>query len=95
MSLSRAPLYGSRNLIGEDCVEDMATLGQQIIERIDAMEASITDLQLNQQRPIAPGGAGRDFDQFRAQIREELMTLRDEIRGAGTTDTDFQHRRKG
>ena len=71
----------------------MATLGQQIIERIDAMEASITDLQLNQQRPIAPGNGSREFEQFRTQVREELTTLREEVRSAGAhpSDTDYRH----
>ena len=57
----------------------MTTVGQQIMERLEALENTITELQLNQEAPIAPG-ARRDAEQFRNNLREEMATLRDQVR---------------
>ena len=60
----------------------MATLGQQILERVEAVENALTDLQLNQQRPIPPGGDGSsrgELDRIRQQFREELANLREQM----------------
>ena len=62
------------------------------MERLEALENNMTELTLNQQAPIAPGGR-RDVEQLRTQLREEMAALREEMRvDPGSSGTD---RRKG
>ena len=53
------------------------------MERLEALETSITDLELNQQAPIAPGGR-REVEQLRTQLREEMAALREDFRNLNT-----------
>ena len=63
----------------------MTTVGQQIMERLEALENTMTELQLNQQAPIAPG-ARRDAEQFRNNLRDEMATLQEYVKASGHWD---------
>ena len=53
----------------------MTTLGQQIISRLDALEAQVTDMQLK-----GPTGTGQaELDEMRNQLRKDMVALREEL----------------
>ena len=52
----------------------MTTLGQQILTRLEALEATVADVQLN----ATPDGWAR-LDEFRTQMRQEMANVREQM----------------
>ena len=67
----------------------MTTLGQQIITRLDALEAQITEMQL--QGTIGTGQA--ELDEMRNQFRKDMTALREEMARGIPTDVPQGPRR--
>ena len=57
----------------------MATMGQRILERLDAVEAAVTNLQLDQPRAPDQPAVLRQLEELRAQLRDELNTMREQL----------------
>ena len=67
----------------------MTTLGQQIITRLDALEAQVTDMQLK-----GPTGTGQaELDEMRSQLRKDMVALREELARGIPTDAPQAPRR--
>ena len=57
----------------------MATMGQRILERMDAVEAAVTNLQLDQPRAPDQPAVLRQLEELRSQFRDEVNAMRDQL----------------
>ena len=57
----------------------MATMGQRILERLDAVEVAVTNLQLDQPRAPDQPAVLRQLEELRSQFRDEVAAMREQL----------------